>query len=126
MKVKELAGDVSIIVLTGYSNIEFGMQMNLKHIRPEPEIPKLERMINSIRSGKVGIGPKIFTHKKKNGEIITVEIKSSLIDHEGVKAEVVLANDITERMQYIKAIEDQNKRLQEIAWMSLERPWQDL
>jgi|TARA_R110002124_G_scaffold287021_4_gene469825 PAS domain S-box-containing protein len=202
LKVKELAGDVSIIVLTGYSNIEFGMkslslgvsdyllkdelsptslyksiiysigrsrisqqlkhselkyrelfhlspqpmylynlstlqfmdvnkaaidhygytkdeflQMNLKHIRPEPEIPKLERMINSIRSGKVGIGPKIFTHKKKNGEIITVEIKSSLIDHEGVKAEVVLANDITERMQYIKAIEDQNKRLQEIAWM---------
>jgi len=202
LKVKELAGDISIVVLTGYSNIEFGMkslslgvsdyllkdelsptslyksiiysigrsrisrqlkhsemkykelfhlspqpmylynlmtlefmdvnkaaidhygytkeeflQMNLKHIRPELEIPRLERMINNVRSGKVGAGPRIFTHQKKNGEIITVEIKSSLIDHEGVKAEVVLANDITERMQYIKAIEDQNKRLQEIAWM---------
>jgi PAS domain S-box-containing protein len=202
LKIKELAGDICIIVLTGYSNIEFGMQslslgvsdyllkdelsptslyksiiygigrsrismqlkhsefrykelfqlspqpmylfnlsnlkfldvnksaiehygyskeeflqMNLKDIRPESEIPRLERTIENIRLGKPESGPKIFSHRKKNGEIVTVEIKSNVIDYEGVKAEVVLANDITERMKYIQAIEDQNKRLQEIAWM---------
>ena len=100
----------------GYSKEEF-LSMNLKQIRPESEVPKLVKMIGSIREGKFKGGPRIFSHKKKNGEIITVEIKSNLIVHEGIKAEVVLANDITERMRYIKAIEDQNKRLQEIAWM---------
>lgn len=100
----------------GYSKEEF-LSMNLKQIRPESEVPKLVKMIGSIREGKFTGGPRIFSHKKKNGEIITVEIKSNLIVHEGIKAEVVLANDITERMRYIKAIEDQNKRLQEIAWM---------
>ena len=100
----------------GYTKEEF-LKMDLKQIRPESEISKLEKMIASIREGKFTGGPRIFSHQKKNGEIITVEIKSSLIVHEGIKAEVVLANDITERMRYIKAIEDQNKRLQEIAWM---------
>jgi PAS domain S-box-containing protein len=100
----------------GYSKEEF-LQMNLKDIRPGSEIPKLERTIENIRLGKPEPGPKIFIHRKKNGEIITVEIKSNVIDYEGIKAEVVLANDITERMKYIQAIEDQNKRLQEIAWM---------
>lgn len=202
LKVKELAGDLSILVLTGYSNIEFGMKsltlgvsdyllkdnlsptslyksivysigrneisaqlqdsekrykelfqlspqpmylydmntldfldvnkaaidhygyskeeflsMNLRDIRPREEISKLEMVIAGIREGKTITGPKIFKHRKKNGEIITVEIKSNVIDYQGVKAEVVLANDITERVQYIHAIEDQNKRLQEIAWM---------
>uniref|UniRef100_UPI0030EC78D2 PAS domain S-box protein n=1 Tax=uncultured Cyclobacterium sp. TaxID=453820 RepID=UPI0030EC78D2 len=100
----------------GYSKEEF-LKMDLKQIRPESEVPRLVKMISSIREGRFKGEPKIFNHLKKNGEIITVEIKSNLIVHEGVRAEVVLANDITERMRYIKAIEDQNKRLQEIAWM---------
>ncbi|MDN3687793.1 response regulator [Cyclobacterium jeungdonense] len=202
VKVKELAGDVSIVVLTGYSNIEFGMKslslgvsdyllkdelsptslyksiiysigryqissqlkdsekrykelfqlspqpmylyslesldfldvnkaaidhygyakdeflsMSLRDIRPKEEVSRLERVISGIREGKPDPGPKIFKHRKKNGEIITVEIKGNVIDYQGIKAEVVLANDITDRMRYIHAIEDQNKRLQEIAWL---------
>ncbi|MFO7826356.1 MAG: PAS domain S-box protein [Cyclobacterium sp.] len=201
-KVKELAGDVSILVLTGYSDIEFGMKsltlgvsdyllkdnlsptslyksivysigrnaisrqlkysekrykelfqlspqpmylydmgtldfldvnkaaidhygyskeeflsMNLRDIRPREEISRLEMVISGIREGKKAPGPLFFKHQKKDGEIITVEIKSNVIDYQGIKAEVVLANDITEREQYIHAIEDQNKRLQEIAWL---------
>jgi PAS domain S-box-containing protein len=203
LKIRELAGDVSLLVLTGYSNIEFGMKslalgvsdyilkdelsptslyksivysigrykisrqlkesekrykelfhlspqpmylyaleslnfldvnkaaidhygyskqefltMTLRDIRPKEEVSRLESVIAGIREGKPALpGPKIFKHRKKSGEIISVEIKSNVIDYQGVRAEVVLANDITERMKYIHAIEDQNKRLQEIAWM---------
>ncbi len=36
---------------------------------------------------------------------------------QGQKAEVILVNDITEKVNYVKAIEAQNSKLQEIAWM---------
>src|SRR5690606_14021452 len=36
---------------------------------------------------------------------------------QGQKAEVILVNDITEKLSYINAIESQNSKLQEIAWM---------
>lgn len=100
----------------GYSKEEF-LSMSLRDIRPKEEVSRLERVISGIRDGKPDPGPKIFRHRKKNGEIFTVEIKGNVIDYQGIKAEVVLANDITDRMRYIHAIEDQNKRLQEIAWL---------
>ncbi|MEX2566217.1 MAG: PAS domain S-box protein [Cyclobacteriaceae bacterium] len=100
----------------GYSKDEF-LRMNLRDIRPKDEIPKLEKTIDEIRQGMRHIAPRIFKHVKKNGEVIMVEIKSNVINYEGIKAEVVLADDITERLRYIHAIEVQNKRLQEIAWL---------
>lgn len=100
----------------GYSKEEF-LSMNLRDIRPKEEIPKLEKTIEKVRSGIREVGIKHFRHQKKNGEIMEVEIRGNVVEYEGKKAEVVLANDITERMRYIHAIEDQNKRLQEIAWM---------
>src|SRR5690606_16783714 len=44
-------------------------------------------------------------------------IQSNIIQFHGRKAELVLANDITLKLYYIEAIESQNKKLQEIAWM---------
>ncbi|MDB5024935.1 MAG: domain S-box protein [Mucilaginibacter sp.] len=57
----------------------------------------------------------IFWHKKKNGEIIQADIQSTDILYKGQKAKVILANDITERLNYIKAIEEQNEKLKEIS-----------
>ncbi|MEO6638224.1 MAG: response regulator, partial [Ginsengibacter sp.] len=56
-------------------------------------------------------------HKKKNEEVIQVELQSNVIDFNGRDARITLANDITERVNYIGAIEKQNKILQEIAWI---------
>ncbi|MEX2512229.1 MAG: PAS domain S-box protein [Cyclobacteriaceae bacterium] len=100
----------------GHSKDEF-LQLNLRDIRPKEEIPKLEKAIEEVRKGTRHFAPRIFKHLKKNGEEIMVEIRSNVINYEGIKAEVVLANDITERLRYIHAMEVQNNRLQEIAWM---------
>jgi len=40
-----------------------------------------------------------------------------VISHKGKKAKVVFANDVSERLNYIAAIEAQNEKLREIAWM---------
>ena len=59
----------------------------------------------------------VFTHIRKNGERICVDIQSNLIELDGRKARLVLANDITVQMRYVKDIEEKNKRLNEIAWI---------
>src|SRR5690606_33851006 len=59
----------------------------------------------------------IFIHRKKNGELIKVERFANSIEFHGRKAELVLVNDITLKLYHIEAIEAQNNKLKEIAWM---------
>jgi hypothetical protein len=59
----------------------------------------------------------ITVHRKKNGELICVEENSNVIGHKGKKAKIVFANDVSERLNYIAAIEAQNEKLREIAWV---------
>lgn len=58
----------------------------------------------------------VFRHKKKNGEIVYAAMRSNVIPYKGREAKVVLVNDITENLKHLKAIEQQNKQLMEIAW----------
>ena len=59
----------------------------------------------------------IYRHKKKNGEIIQVDILSNNLSYRGKKAKVVIANDVTQRLKYIEAIEEQNEKLHQISWI---------
>lgn len=100
----------------GYSFQEF-LGMTIKDIKPSEDIPILIRDLESINK-KAGIrssGP--FRHQKKNGEIIHVEIQSNTIPFQNTVGRVILANDVTERNAYVEAIEKQNEKLKEIAWI---------
>ena len=56
---------------------------------------------------------------KKNGEPVWMSLSlSPVADYDGsLKLWICVGQDITERVNYIKAIEQQNKQLQQIAWM---------
>lgn len=95
----------------GFSNAEF-LSMTLKDILPEEDI--LSSDVNPA-NGENDTHD-VRRHKKKNGEIIYVDVRSNIIPYQGRKAEVVLVNDITESLKHIKAIELQNEKLTEIAW----------
>lgn len=56
-------------------------------------------------------------HRLKNGNIIDVLVSSNELNYNNRKSRVTLANNITERNLYIKAIENQNIKLKEIAWI---------
>lgn len=102
------------IIQYGYSREEF-LHMTIRDIRPPEDVKEVEEIVaDSKKSGIFSWGE--FRHLKKGGQLMYVDIKSNLIDFEGKKARLVLATDITERVQHMKAIESQNKRLQEIAW----------
>ncbi len=56
-------------------------------------------------------------HQRKDGSVIQVEIISTPVEQGEGMAELLLARDITERLTHLRAIEGQNGRLREIAWM---------
>lgn len=100
----------------GYSIDEY-LSMTIEDIRPIEDLPKLWLALTESKETKNYRFKDHFRDLKKNGEIILVEIRSNYIDFKGAKAEIILATDITERVRHIEEIEDQNKRLKEIAWV---------
>ena len=103
------------IELYGFSEEEF-MSMTIKDIIYNEDIRLTERA-KAMQVEEVHYSQKNYRHRKKNGEIIQVELQENVIFFKGKKANIVVAFDITEKTKYIITIEDQNKKLREIAWM---------
>lgn len=80
----------------GYSREEF-LEMTLLDIRPEEDMKDLEDAVELARNKEELYFEGTFRHKKKSGEIIIVNIKSNIIDFNGIKSEMVLAEDVTDR-----------------------------
>jgi PAS domain S-box-containing protein len=91
------------IINYGYNREEF-LNMTIMDIRLDSD---LESLMNALAAGKKdGSFSILFTmHQKKNGEIIQVEIKTNQINFMGVKARLVMASDITQKMKAEKALQ---------------------
>lgn len=81
----------------GYSREEF-RRMTIKDIRPPEDVPRLEANIASLNDDGVERAG-VWRHLKKSGETLQVEIQSTLVDFGGRRAEVVVAQDVTERVR---------------------------
>jgi PAS domain S-box-containing protein len=100
----------------GYSLEEF-MQMTIMNIRPVEEWKFTEKILDSIRYENTSHLKYILNHIKKDGTKIRVEVLSNAIDFQGRKCRIILANDITAKLKYLEAIETQNEKLRDIAWI---------
>jgi len=78
----------------GYSREEF-LSMSIKDIRPEEDIKDLTKHLKKTaeRDGFNEAG--VWHHRKKNGDIIKVEIISHTLEFKGHNAKMVLATEIT-------------------------------
>jgi PAS domain S-box-containing protein len=95
----------------GYSKEEF-MHMTIKDIRPIEDVEKLLENVkqeNSELSQSEG-----WKHKKKNGEIIDIEIISHSISFKNRDARLVMSNDITVRKAAEKALKESEERYRNI------------
>ncbi len=99
----------------GYSYDEF-LNMDITQIRPEEERATLKETLKTNNKPFEKFINGEFTHLKKHGEHIRVEIRSNCFEYKGRPSIIILVNDITERIHHIEAIERQNEILKEIAW----------
>ncbi len=90
-----LAVNQAAIHLYGYSRDEF-RAMTINDIRPPEAIPAL---LADLKSNLVGHRmDSQWTHRKKNGQVIVVEVASHSLIFAGRPARIVLANDISPRL----------------------------
>lgn len=85
----------------GYSEDEF-LSMTLQDIRPAEDIPMLLEALS-----KVSLGfsvPEVWRHCKKDGTQIFVEVSAHTLDYQNHKCELILINDITQKMQAEEAL----------------------
>lgn len=100
----------------GYTYEEF-MKMNVGDLRPEADRHKVFNLLQSNRDHDKYENIGIWTHIKKNGEEIKVDIRSKNIKYQDINARIILASDVTERLNHLEALQAQNEKLKEIAWM---------
>lgn len=99
----------------GYSIPEF-LEMTLLDIRPQPEIDAFKKAYKHFEHNDWLVTTEEYQHKRKNGETFYVEISCNIIFIEGRKCGLAIASDVTEKRNYLKAIEERNQRLQDIAF----------
>jgi PAS domain S-box-containing protein len=98
----------------GYTADEF-YSMSIYDIRPSDEHERLQYVANSEKKPNKTYERGLWQHKKKNGELIEVEIFSHVINYLGKKGVLVLVNDVTKNIQLQEQLtREKNKRQQQI------------
>lgn len=99
----------------GYSHQEF-LLMDITKLRPVEDIPKLLIAVKNAENG-IFYNHGVLRHLKKNGDIVYVDVQTSAIKYNAKSTNLVLAKDISDRINYLSAVENQNAVLKEISWM---------
>jgi two-component system, cell cycle sensor histidine kinase and response regulator CckA len=92
-----LAVNEAAVRAYGYTRAEF-LAMTIQEIRPREDIGALLADLRE-RGGPGSPTPGTWRHRKKDGTLIDVEITAGKVRFEGRRAALVLAHDVTERLQ---------------------------
>jgi PAS domain S-box-containing protein len=87
----------------GYSRAEF-LAMTIKDIRPPAELPALIETV-ALAAPPMQLSG-VWTHRKKDGALIDVEVSSHELALDGRRARAVLAHDVTERLSSQQALRE--------------------
>lgn len=88
----------------GYSREEF-LNLHITDLRPESELPVLVQVVNSAKTLKGTKRFGVFTHLKKNGESMRVDISGHRLQFDNKDSLLVVANDVTESEAAFEALQ---------------------
>ena len=105
--LKFLAVNEAAIWHYGYSRDEF-LSMTIVDIRPEVDVPKLSDPVSKRVAGLSGA--ELWSHRKRDGTVIHVEITSHPISMGGRDAELILSHDVTEQRKNQESLRQSEER----------------
>ncbi len=88
----------------GYSREEF-LAMTIKDTRPPEDVPALLESIRQSALAKVGV----WRHKKKNGDIMQMEIITHTFTLDGRECRLAVGRDVTERLRLEEQLRQSQK-----------------
>jgi PAS domain S-box-containing protein len=94
----------------GYARAEF-LAMTMTDIRPAEEVPRLLDDVAQVDGGDEWTG--LWRHRLRDGRIIQVEVTSHALEFEGRPAELVMAQDVTQRLESEQALQALNLSLEQ-------------
>lgn len=90
----------------GYSKQEF-LSMSIKDIRPKDQLPRLTGNLENEEDDIQHSGP--WVHQYKNGKTIFAEITSHSIEYNGSPARLVVAYNVTDRVEAAQKLYEQKQ-----------------
>lgn len=106
-----LAVNDAAIAFYGYTRDEF-QRMNIRDIRPAVA-PSGQGLLSTYRTGISNSG--IWEHRKKNGEVVKVNVLAHDIIYQGRHAKLELANDMTEKIIAEEKLKYSHEQLRQLA-----------
>lgn len=97
----------------GYTKDEF-LEMTLLDIQLEKENKSLSNVNESLKNENQTSTKGTAQHKKKNGELMQVQIDGFTIEYQNKPAETIIINDITKQKKYEDEILDVNIKLRNL------------
>jgi diguanylate cyclase (GGDEF)-like protein/PAS domain S-box-containing protein len=91
----------------GYSEDEF-LSMTLRDIRLLEDMPRLLETIAKVSNG-LSV-PEVWRHCKKDGTHIFVDVSAHTLKYQNRRCELILVNDVTQKMQAEEALKDAEAR----------------
>jgi PAS domain S-box-containing protein len=85
----------------GYTREEW-LQLTIRDIRPETELPRLQEIINQDLSGFSDMGT--WRHRRRNGQVFPVSVTSHIIEFQKQPGKLVMATDISELVRSRNAL----------------------
>ncbi len=92
----------------GYSREEF-LAMTIADIRPAEDVPRLLESIASTQQFRADRS-EFWCHRKRDGMLIKVKVTSHALEFEGRPARMVLADDVTQRLQNEHELQEREQR----------------
>ncbi|WP_375586402.1 PAS domain S-box protein [Cyclobacterium xiamenense] len=94
----------------GYSKEEF-LSMTIRDLRPPEEVPKLHAAHVGVDTKRHTINFGTFTHKKKGGKRIRVDVNGHPVIFKGRQCLMVTCQDVTEKEQQFLELRDSEQKL---------------
>ena len=86
------------------------LSMSIRDIRPPEEIPRLLKAVSSAHDGRDPEGP--YVHRTRDGATFPVDIHAHSLVFEGRPARLVMAQDVTDRVQAEEELRNVHQELE--------------
>lgn len=100
----------------GYNEREF-LSMTIEDMRPTDMVPILHQQLRAVGVTESQFFRGLSKHMRKDGSVIDVEVVANRINEVGRNEQLVIAIDVTDKLKHLKAIDERNAKLSQIAWV---------